>query len=287
MRLLICGARGSTPAPGADFVRHGGETSCIAVARDGEPPRLVIDAGTGLRNLTRALDGAPFRGTILLGHLHWDHTHGLPFFAAGDRPDASVHLLMPMQDTDALSVLSRCMSPPHFPITPRQLRGVWRFDGIEQGFHSIEGFAVLAREIPHKGGRSFGYRISDGASSIAYVSDHGPFALGPGPEGLGEYHEAVLQLAHGVDLLIHDAQHTADEFPSRAHFGHAAIEYAIGLAERAGASRLLLFHHDPTRTDDQLDALVALHRPRLPALDAAVEGSVVEVPAPVFHAAPV
>jgi phosphoribosyl 1,2-cyclic phosphodiesterase len=287
MRLLICGSRGSTPAPGADFARYGGETSCIAVARDGEPPRLVIDAGTGLRHLSRALDGAAFHGTVLLGHLHWDHTHGLPFFSAGDRPDASVHVVMPMQDTDALSALTRCMSPPHFPITPRQLRGTWRFDGIEQGFHSIEGFAVLAREIPHKGGRTFGYRVSDGVSTIAYLSDHGPFALGPGSDGLGEFHDAALELAHGVDLLIHDAQHTASEFAPVAHFGHSAIEYAIGLAERSGVSRLLLFHHDPWRTDDALDALVAHYRRRFPALDAAVEGSVVDVPAPVSPAASV
>jgi phosphoribosyl 1,2-cyclic phosphodiesterase len=279
VRLLICGVRGSTPAPGAEFARYGGETSCIAIAGDSEPPRLVLDAGTGLRRLTRLLDGQPFRGTLLLGHLHWDHTHGIPFFPAGDRPDAAVNLLMPAQgDGDAAAVLSRCMSPPHFPITPWELRGDWSFDGIEEGEHSIEGFSVLALEIPHKGGRTFGYRVSDGHSSIAYMSDHGPISLGVGPEGLGEYHPAALQLARGVDLLIHDAQHTAAEFPQRAHFGHSAIEYAVGLAERAGVSRLLLFHHDPARTDDELDALLAVHRLRFPALDAATEGTVIDVP---------
>jgi phosphoribosyl 1,2-cyclic phosphodiesterase len=276
VRLLICGVRGSTPAPGFDFVRYGGETSCVAIARDGEPPRLVLDAGTGLRRLTQMLDGQPFRGTLLLGHLHWDHTHGIPFFRSGDHPEASVRLLMPAQG-DAAEVLARCISPPHFPITPYQLRGDWSFDGIEEGEHQIEGFSVLALEIPHKGGRTFGYRVSDGHSSIAYMSDHGPITAGEGPEGLGEYHANALQLADGVDLLIHDSQYTAAEFPPRAHFGHSAIEYSIGLAERTGASRLLLFHHDPPRTDDDLDALVALHRLRFPALDAAVEGTVIDV----------
>ena len=281
MRLLICGVRGSTPAPGFEYARYGGETSCIAVARDGEAPRLVLDAGTGLRRLARLLAGAPFRGTLLLGHLHWDHTHGLPFFFAGDRPDSAVRLLMPDQgpdSQDAAEVLSRCMSPPHFPITPHQLRGEWSFSMLSPGEHTIEGFSVLALEIPHKGGPTYGFRISDGASTIAYMSDHGPIDAGTGPEGLGEYHDAAMQLAEGVDLLIHDAQHTAEEFPPRAHFGHAAIEYAIGLAERSGAARLLLFHHDPARTDDSLDALVALHRQRFPTLDAAVEGTTVDVP---------
>ena len=285
MRLLICGVRGSTPAPGFEYARYGGETSCIAVARDGEAPRLVLDAGTGLRRFARLLNGEPFRGTLLLGHLHWDHTHGLPFFFAGDRPDASVRVLMPAQgDGDAAALLSRCMSPPHFPIGPDQLRGDWSFGMIEPGEHQIEGFTVLSREVPHKGGRTISYRISDGSSTFTYLTDHGPFDHGPGPEGLGEYHDAALELSRGTDLLIHDAQYTAAEFPSRAHFGHSAIEYAIGLAERAGAARLLLFHHDPSRTDDALDALVALHRQRFPALDAAVEGTVIDVP---VRAAPV
>ncbi len=202
----------------------------------------------------------------------------IPFFGAGDRPDAAVNLLMPAQG-DAAAVLARCISPPHFPITPFELRGRWSFDGIEEGEHSIEGFSVLALEIPHKGGRTFGYRVSDGHSSITYMSDHGPITAGEGPEGLGEYHSAALELARGGDLLIHDSQYTAAEFPPRAHFGHSAIEYTIGLAERAGASRLLLFHHDPARTDDALDELLALHRLRFPALDAAVEGTVIDVPA--------
>ena len=111
---------------------------------------------------------------------------------------------------------------------------------------TIEGFDVLALEIPHKGGRTFGYRVSDGRASIAYLSDHGPVALGPGPDGLGPYHEAALALADGVDLLVHDAQHTAEELPAAAAFGHSAAEYAVALAERAGAGRVLLFHHDPT-----------------------------------------
>ena len=95
MRVWICGVRGSTPAVGVEYAVVGGHTSCVAIGDDNGSPRLVLDAGTGLRQLTKVLEGAPFRGTILLSHLHWDHTQGLPFFASGDRPDASVRLVLP------------------------------------------------------------------------------------------------------------------------------------------------------------------------------------------------
>jgi phosphoribosyl 1,2-cyclic phosphodiesterase len=216
----------------------------------------VLDGGTGLQRLSRELGGQPFRGTILLGHLHWDHTHGLPFFPSGDNPEGEVLLAMPAQG-DPEQVLTRFMSPPAFPITPSQLRGRWEFRALEEGKHEFEGFSVLARDIPHKGGRTFGYRVSDGGGSIAYLSDHSPVTLGPGPEGFGVYHEAAVELASGVDLLIHDAQHTAGEFPAKKDFGHSAVDYAVGLAREAGASRVALFHHDPPRTDDQIDAILA------------------------------
>ncbi|HEX2192125.1 MAG TPA: MBL fold metallo-hydrolase [Acidimicrobiales bacterium] len=276
MRAVFCGVRGSTCAPGPQFVRYGGHTSCVALARDGAAPTLVLDAGTGLRNLTGYLDGEPFRGTILLGHLHWDHTQGLPFFAAGDEPGSDVTVVMPAQGA-AEEVLERAFSPPHFPVTPGELRGRWRITGHEPGEHDVEGFLVLAAEIPHKGGRTFGYRVSDGTRTLAYLSDHSPIAAGEGPDGLGARHEAALTLARDVDVLIHDAQHTAAEFRSRRHLGHSAVEYAVGLAEVAGARRLVLFHHDPARTDDEIDALVAAHRDGPVEVLAAAEGLTLEV----------
>jgi phosphoribosyl 1,2-cyclic phosphodiesterase len=266
----VCGVRGSTPAPGSEFARYGGHTSCVAIGHDGEPPSLIVDAGTGIRRVTSVLDGEPFRGTILLGHLHWDHTQGLPFFAGADRPDARTTVMLPDQG-DPAAVLERAISPPHFPIGLAGLRGTWRFAGLQPGRHRIEGFEVLALDIPHKGGRTFGYRISDGnGASLAYLSDHNPVALGPGPAGLGPYHDAALALARDVDVLFHDAQHTAAELPSRASFGHSAADYAVGLGAAAGATGVLLYHHDPARTDAEVDAIVAsLQRPDLEVCSAA------------------
>ena len=273
MRLVLCGVRGSTPSPGPEFVRYGGHTSCVALAHDGRPPSLVLDGGTGLRRLSQLLEGGPFRGTLLLGHLHWDHTQGIPFFAAGDRPDSRVSVHLPEQGTDAAALLARALSPPHFPIGPGQLRGSWSFANLAPGEYEMEGFTVLALEIPHKGGRTFGFRVSDGSSSVAYLSDHSPITLGLGPDGFGEYHDAAVALASGADVLLHDAQHTAGEFEAKKAFGHSAVEYAVGLAEKAAVGRLLLFHHDPPRTDDELDAIVAAYAASAVPVEAAREGT--------------
>lgn len=280
MRLALLGVRGSTPAPGAEFVRYGGHTSCVAVSTGEERPRLVIDAGTGIRALPDLLGGHAFRGTLLLSHLHWDHTQGLPFCAATDRPDASVDVRIPDAGEPAQAVLAGAMSPPHFPIRPDQLRGRWAFSGMEAGVHDVEGFRVLARDIPHKGGRTFGFRISDGGATVAYMSDHGPLALGPGPDGLGEYHDAALELAAGADVLVHDAQYTAAELAERAAFGHSAAEYAVGLARAAGVRRVVLFHHDPARTDPEIDAILARLRCAAPGVDvqAAIQGDQLTTP---------
>jgi phosphoribosyl 1,2-cyclic phosphodiesterase len=280
VRIHLCGVRGSTPAVGRDFAGVGGNTSCVAVAHDGEAvPRLVLDAGTGLRAVSTLLAGEPFRGTILLGHLHWDHTQGLPFFRAADRPDASTRVLLPEQGLPALELLSRFMSPPSFPVLPSELRGTWTFDNIDEGEHLIEGFTVLAREIPHKGGRTMGYRVSDGHSSIAYLSDHGPArVLGDGPDGFGPYHDAAVALCEGVDLLIHDAQYTASELEFRIDFGHSAVDYAVGLGRKCGVGKVLLFHHDPDRTDAEVAAIERSMRTAGDVLvDAAREGTTIRL----------
>jgi phosphoribosyl 1,2-cyclic phosphodiesterase len=258
LQVQFCGVRGSLPAPGVEFLRYGGHTSCVALSHDGaSAPSLLLDAGTGLQAVTATLGDAPFAGTILLSHLHWDHTYGLPFFAAGDRADSRVTVVVPEQESGASAeqALGGLMSPPYFPIGPGELRGSWTFATISPGERRLEGFTVLARDIPHKGGRTFGYRVSDGHSTLAYLPDHNPTALGAGEDGFGEYHPAALELARGVDVLIHDAQLLPDELAAEGDFGHAVADYPVELAKRAGARSVALFHHRLDRTDDALDAL--------------------------------
>ena len=270
MNLFFFGCRGSTPVSGAEYQRYGTATSCVGVGHgavtsfeeaSGGPdtPHLVLDAGTGFVNLERVLGGQPFQGSVCITHLHWDHTHGLPFLREAYKPGHRVDIYVPAQGPagDAETVMNRAFSPPHFPVPIGTLGDAWSVTGIEPGSMELEGFAVVAEEVPHKGSRTFGYRVSDGASSIAYLPDHKPLALGPGPGGLGEYHPAAMALADGVDLLIHDSQHTAEEMPRLAFLGHSAVDYVVGLGIAAGAKAVVLFHHDPHRTDAEIDDLVA------------------------------
>jgi phosphoribosyl 1,2-cyclic phosphodiesterase len=273
MRFL--GVRGSTPAPGADFVRYGGHTSCVALTPEsGDRPTLVLDAGTGLRALTGLLDGSAYDGAIVLSHLHWDHMQGIPFFAAGDRDDARVDLYVPAQDgLTGHDLLAQTLSPPAFPITPEGLRGRWGFHALDVGRHEIEGFAVTAAEIEHKGGRTFALRVEDEHGSMAYLPDHAP-AAGMSDE-LGE-------LLDGVDVLVHDAQFLEGERPVAVDYGHATVQDSLKLGVASRAGTVVLFHHSPARTDAALDEIASWAPSLVDGLDVVVaqEGMVLDVRRP-------
>jgi phosphoribosyl 1,2-cyclic phosphodiesterase len=260
VRITFYGVRGSTPAAGPEFDRVGGHTSCVAVS-DGEAlPTLVLDAGTGLQSLFGRFGDAPFAGTILVTHLHWDHVQGIPFFPAADREDARVTLAQPAQG-DPSEVLSRAMSPPHFPIGPNGLRGTWSHVALDAGKHTIEGYEVFARDVVHKGGRTFGFRVRRGDATFAYV-----------PDALDDNDDAILELAADVDLFVRGAPFVSEESERANLFGHGTAEHAIEIAQRAGARRLLLTHHGPFRTDDAVAAIAQ----RL-AVETAYEGLAVDL----------
>jgi len=246
--VQLLGVRGSTPAPGPDFVRYGGHTSCVAVTAAGaDRPSLVLDAGTGLRSLTGLLDGQAYDGSIVLSHLHWDHMQGVPFFAAGDREASRVDLYVPAQDDKSgRDLLAQSFAPPSFPITPEGLRGQWAFHALTDGKHSIEGFTLTTVDIAHKGGRTFGIRVDDELGSLAYLPDHAPAA------GISD---ELVQVLEGVDVLLHDAQFLEGERPVAVDYGHATVEDSVKLAHECGAGTLVLFHHSPVRTDDALDEI--------------------------------
>jgi len=275
VRLTFLGVRGSTASPGPDFVRYGGNTSCIAVSGDVGAPDLVLDAGTGLRGLVRLLDGAAFDGSIVLSHLHWDHMQGLPFCTAVDRDDSVVRVVLPAQDgRTGTELVAQHMSPPAFPITPDGLRGSWRFDAVDVGPLQVGPYAVTATDVAHKGGRTFGYRVERDGRSLGYLPDHAPAA------GVSQH---TLDTLAGVDLLIHDAQFIEPERGIADLFGHATIGDAVDLALEVGARTLVLFHHGPGRTDDALDALLTDldgHAGRLGALQVVTprEGDVLPLP---------
>ncbi len=269
MRVVVLGVRGSVCAPGPEFVRYGGNTSCLALSTGpDQPPTLLLDAGTGIRTATDMLAGKPFRGTILVSHVHWDHVQGLPFFSAGDRAGAKVAMLVPAQGgKSGRDLLAQMMSPPAFPITPEGLIGDWTFHAVQPGRVGVEGFDVRAFEVAHKGGRTFGYTVRQGGGSIGYVPDHAP--------ELGVSADALDALA-GVDVFVHDAQFLEHERPRAVDYGHATVDDAIRLAERVAARSLVLFHHGPHRVDDALDTIGAEAVASMPILVAA-EGMVLDL----------
>ncbi len=245
------GVRGSTPCHGDDIARYGGNTSCVSVAIPDADP-IVFDLGTGLRyfGATQPHDGS-FRGSCLLTHLHWDHTQGLPFFTPMLRPGASFDVYAPAQEDgrSVAEVFRSTIHPPLFPIGIDQFPGSFRFHDVADEDFDIGPVHVTARLVPHVG-NTLGYRIEWNGISVAYMSDHQqPY------DGSMRASDGALELARGVDLLIHDSQYTSDEFEMKFNWGHCTVDYAVWFAHEAGAKRLALFHHDPTRHDDAIDEI--------------------------------
>lgn len=235
---------------------------------DAQAPTLTLDAGTGLRTLTAQLQGNAYRGSILLTHLHWDHVQGVPFFGAGDREGSRVEVFLPSQDgKTGRELIAQFLSPPAFPITPDGLRGHWMFRAIEPGAFTTQGFDVTATEVLHKGGRTFAYRLSDGAGSIGFAPDHAPS---------GGVSEDTLSVLRGVDVLIHDGQFIDSERAVADDYGHATVSDAIAFAEQIEAKSLVLFHHGPHRMDHVLDSIMDAHIASLP-VQVAYEGMTLDV----------
>ena len=253
------GVRGSTPCDGPHLARYGGNTSCVTIEVPGQLP-IVFDLGTGLRNFGLALHeqgrAEGFHASVLLSHLHWDHVQGLPFFAPLHDPDALLDVYGPRQSDGPLGeVFSGLMRPPYFPIRPEQLEGTVVFHDVGDDDFPIGTAKIRSRWVRHVG-PTLGYRLDWNGVSVAYVSDHGQGCSHGGFEGDEFVPHEVLELCDGVDLLIHDAQHTPGEFERKRQWGHCTVDYALHVAREAGAQRLALFHHDPSHVDAQVDVLL-------------------------------
>lgn len=250
VNVTFHGVRGSTPIPGVATRRYGGNTACVAVDIPGHDP-LAFDLGTGFRAWgDTLLSNGPVRASVLLTHLHFDHVQGLPFFEPLDRLGARLDIFGPQPDEGGLGqAFSALVRPPYFPLRSAERTGDIRFHDVENERFPLGETTVTVRSIPHLGPTN-GYRLEWGDVSLAYVSDH------QAPPALDRVPDSVLELAEGVDLLIHDAQFTLDEWQQKSAWGHSTVDFAVLVAREAGARRLALFHHDPAHDDDQIDRLV-------------------------------
>jgi len=248
MRVVFNGVRGSTPCAGPEYARVGGHSSCVALETDDAPP-IIFDLGTGLRPYAGRCT-EEFHGTALLSHLHWDHVQGLPFFTPLHREGSSFDVYGPRQESGPLGdVFAELMRPPFFPIMPSQLTGDVRFHGTGEDDFPVGGAKVRSRWVRHVG-PTLGFRVDFHGLSVAYIPDHGP---GCCPDDADDFiPDAVLELCDGVDVLIHDAQHTVAEYEPKRHWGHCTVDYAVHVGREAGARRLALFHHDPSHGDDAI-----------------------------------
>jgi phosphoribosyl 1,2-cyclic phosphodiesterase len=285
MLVKVWGARGSVPAPGPQMNRYGGNTSCVQVTlASGE--ELILDAGTGIRNLGLELAGRR-QISILLTHLHLDHIQGLMFFPPCFRSECEITIWGPASPEASLEDrIARYISAPLSPVEVRELPCSVAFHDAPATEWELGGATIRAEAVTHRG-PTLGYRISDGETTLSYIPDHEP-ALGAPLSGLDPEWISGYDLARDADLLIHDCQYTDEEYPDHVGWGHSGLGDALTFARRVGARRLLLFHHDPLHADDFLDRLHSTARTRCEDLggdatevEIGIEGGELEVgPAP-------
>jgi CheY-like chemotaxis protein/phosphoribosyl 1,2-cyclic phosphodiesterase len=288
MRIRFWGTRGSLPKPGPTTLRYGGNTSCVEVRTD-DGTLIVFDCGTGSHDLGQALlaSDQPVRGHLLISHTHWDHIQGFPFFRPLFAPDNEWDIYAPGGMGQALeSTLAGQMEYTYFPVALNQLGATIRYHDLTEGTFEIGPVRVTTQYLNHPA-LALAYRLEVGGATLVYATDHEPHEGCPESErgrgGVGPVHSEDrrhVEFLAGADLVIHDSQYTDLEYPAKKGWGHTTVEWSVAYALAAGVKRLVLFHHDPLRSDDALDRVLATCQTRAGAsLDviAAAEGQTLDL----------
>jgi phosphoribosyl 1,2-cyclic phosphodiesterase/CheY-like chemotaxis protein len=287
VRVQFWGTRGSIAKPGRGTARYGGNTSCIEV-RSARGTLVIVDCGTGGHSLGQKLTSGGangLRGHLLISHTHWDHIQGIPFFCPLFAPGNEWDIYGPKGLGQSLrEALAGQMQYTYFPVTLDQCGARIRYHDLVEGTFDIDDIKVSTHYLNHPA-LTLGYRLEADGAAVVYACDHEPYSRMVAT-GHGEITGQDLRHAEfvsGADLLIHDAQYTAEEYPAKVGWGHSSVEYVVNLGRFAQVKKIALTHHDPLRDDDAIDRLIANLQAKLrenaSSLDvfAAVEGQVVEV----------
>lgn len=269
MKIRFWGVRGSIASPGPRTVRYGGNTTCIEVRTDSNE-LIIIDAGTGIFPLSQSLLAEmPLVANVLITHSHWDHIQGLPFFVPNFIPGNVLRLhgaFDPVSGNGIEQVMSVQLQYSYFPVREAELKARTEYTTLTPGESIQLGSATVTPCLLNHPVINLGYRIESAGKSVFFTGDHEPpyNIYEPQDHEFAEYQQFVDEKAqaialamHGVDVLIADSSYTAAEFPAKRGWGHGSFDSSIGYAQRAQARFLFCTHHEPTRSDDALEAAFA------------------------------
>ena len=253
MRLRFWGVRGSVPVPSRRMMRYGGNTACVEVTLD-DGTEIILDAGTGIRELGAARSDDARRIQVLLTHLHLDHIQGLLFFPPLFDPANEITVYGPPAPGPNLDQrLARYLSAPLAPVDLHELPAQVAFAACPYEEWEVGSARIRAAIVAHRG-VTLGYRISEGDTSLCYLPDHEP-ALGTALADADRGWISGMALAADASLLVHDGQYDDRGYSAHVGWGHSSVSDAVTFARRADARQLILFHHDPTHDDSTLDRL--------------------------------
>jgi len=283
MKIKFWGVRGSIPCPGPQTMKYGGNGACIQVIIEGSKESIVIDAGSGIRELGNSLlqndlPNGPLNIRLYLSHTHWDHIMGFPYFVPIYIPGTKLKVFGPVsfEDDPLKDVVGGQMKYRYFPINVGELAAGIEYERLreEPGMDLGDGLLMTTKILNHPI-TALGYRFEYKGKVFCTCYDHEPyrnlFITDPehpeydeamayeGEEVAREQNLAIEDYFRGADLLIHDSQYTEEEYKTKVNWGHSSFEHAIASANRAGVKKLILFHHDPDRTDEQIDELSKIY----------------------------
>ncbi|MBL7073994.1 MBL fold metallo-hydrolase [candidate division KSB1 bacterium] len=257
MRVKFWGTRGSIPTPGEDTVKYGGNTTCVELILN-RGDILIFDAGTGIRKLGLTLmkRGGPVKTNLLFSHYHWDHIQGFPFFlpAYNAETEITIYGCSPGNRKISLNIFDQ-MEISHFPVDYNHLKAKIEFQDVRDRFLQIGEASIFLTDLCHPGG-GVGFRIEEGIKKLVFLTDNELF-LTPGDHS---HFEKIKDFCQDADFLIHDAQYKPEEIESKRGWGHSTYTEALQLALNAGVKKLVLFHHEPERPDEEVDEIVEFCR---------------------------